>query len=70
MVDQDTRRKDRKKKRKPVGDGTPLQTGDVLPFTIDPLPTGASAPTPDPAPSWDSGFDGGDTGGGGGGGDF
>ena len=70
MKDQDTTRKDRKQKRKEDGDLTTHRGSDLLQFTIDSLPVDVSTSTLDPAPSWDSGFGGGDTGGGGGGADF
>ena len=71
MTDQDTTRKDRKERRQQVDDLT-LLPAVVLPVLIDAPPAIASTPEPalDPAPSWDSGFGGVDTGGGGGGGDF
>ena len=72
MTDQNTTRKVRKEQRKQDDDLTPLLPALVLPVLIDAPPAIASTPETalDPAPSWDSGFGGGDAGGGGGGGDF
>jgi len=67
---EDAIRKDRKERRKTDDDLTALLPAVVLPVLIDAPTTDASTLVPDPAPSWDSGFSGGDTGGGGAGGDF
>jgi hypothetical protein len=67
MTEQDTARNQRKEKRERDSAPTAFQPDTDLAWVIDTPP---AASVSDPAPSWDSGFGGGDTGGGGGGGDF
>jgi hypothetical protein len=69
MTHQDGTRKDRKE-RKQADDLTALQPAVVLPVLIDAPPANTPASSPDPAPSWDSGFGVGDSGCGEAGGDF